>query len=185
MRLVAVLLAALLTAVAAAPADGARRCKHRRCVVVGHAKAKRAGANWKRMPAPVFTPAAGGQTAPSGSGTTPAPGSDAPPPPPPPPPPAADPHRLQVRADEFSLVRSQARVATGDVTVEFTTVDAEDPHDLAIFRTDGAGDTYRFDELGPGKSVAAVVEFKAGEYKLICTLPEHESRGMSATVVAE
>jgi uncharacterized cupredoxin-like copper-binding protein len=90
-----------------------------------------------------------------------------------------------VRADEFTLVRSQPAVAAGDVTVEFTTIDAEDPHDLVIYRTDGSGSPVKFDELDPGKTASKVVPFAKGTYRLICSLPEHESRGMSATVVAE
>jgi plastocyanin len=188
---VRVLLVILAFAVVTAPADGARRCKGKRCHLVAVVKKKRAGARWASFRPPVFQTAAPAPGAPvsdpaapsSPGGST---GPSAPPPPPPPPPdPSTDPHRLQVRADEFTLVRSQPAVAVGDVIVEFTTVDAEDPHDLVIFRADGAGEPFRFDELGPGKTASAVVPFAAGTYRLICSLPEHESRGMTATIVAE
>lgn len=176
-----------MLAVAAAPADGARRCKGKRCQLVAVVKKKRAGARWASFKPPVFQTRAPDPAAPAPA-PAPAPGSPGgtpPPPPPPPPDPSTDPHRLQVRADEFSLVRSQPAVAVGDVTVEFTTVDAEDPHDLVIFRTDGSGSSVRFDELDPGQTATKVVAFSAGTYRLICSLPEHESRGMTATVVAE
>lgn len=185
--LLAMLILALAATSGAAPAD-ARHCKKssKRCALVGKVKKKRAGARWASFRPPVFQTRAPDSAAPSAPAPAPSDsGTQPPPPPPPPPPPTTDPHRLQVRADEFTLVRSQATVAAGDVTVEFTTIDAEDPHDLLIARADGTGTPYRFPELEPGKTATAVVAFTAGTYRLICTLPEHEARGMSATVAAD
>jgi plastocyanin len=195
MRLRLLVLVGVLTLGLAVPPPGEAgraRCAgaKKRCKLVGSVKRKGAGLPraaarpvtaaqpMSPAPAPLSVPI---PPAPPGPGAVVAP---PPPPPPPPPSPTADPRRLQVRADEFTLVRSQPTVAAGDVTVEFTTIDAEDPHDLAIFRTDGTGATFRFDELEPGRTATKVLRFGAGTYRLVCTLPQHEARGMSATVTA-
>ena len=88
---------------------------------------------------------------------------------------------LQVRADEYSLTLSRNVVAAGDVTIEFNTVYAEDPHDLRL--RDGSGDERTLfaetpPELVPPPRQAFAIG--AGDYVLFCSLPGHEQLGMRA-----
>ena len=61
-----------------------------------------------------------------------------------------------------------------------TTGLAEDPHDLHLFRTDGTGASYSFGELQSGEVEAKTLKLNAGTWRLLCALPEHAERGMSA-----
>ncbi len=58
----------------------------------------------------------------------------------------------------------------------------EDPHDLAI-RSPGRRVLKKLRVLLPGERATLTYRFTMrGSYRLICTLPEHEARGMRATV---
>jgi hypothetical protein len=154
-----------------------RRAVRRRCVRV---KARR------RVVAPQ-TPAAGTPGAPApqpGPAAPQAPGAPAPDDPPPPtvPEPPANPFAVQVLSGEFFLHLSKTEVHAGNVRVEFNNSSAEDPHDLHLFREDGTGSSYSFGELQSGEVEAKTLKLNAGTWRLICALPEHAERGMSANL---
>jgi plastocyanin len=89
---------------------------------------------------------------------------------------------VQVQAIEFALLLSKTTVSAGNVRVEFNLARAEDPHDLFLVRTDGTGPAYSFDEQPSGAVVAKTLHLTSGKWKLFCALPEHEGKGMRATL---
>ena len=107
----------------------------------------------------------------------------APPPPPPPPPPPEDPRYLQVVARDsgstWALQPSRSALLSGSVSVEFNNRFAEDPHDLKL-RHDGT--TYAFPTVGSGDARTESHALAAGVWKLWCSLPGHEAKGMVAYV---
>jgi hypothetical protein len=98
--------------------------------------------------------------------------------------PDANPHALQVISGEFFLNLSKGQVAAGDVRVEFNNAYAEDPHDLHLVSPDGKTD-YAFGELRSGEITARTVDLGKGSWSLFCSLPEHATRGMTATLKVE
>ena len=94
--------------------------------------------------------------------------------------PLSNPFAVQVLSGEFFLQLSKPEVHAGNVRVEFNNSTAEDPHDLHLFRTDGTGANYVFGELESGEVAAKTLKLNAGSWRLLCALPEHAERGMSA-----
>jgi plastocyanin len=87
---------------------------------------------------------------------------------------------LSVSGKEFSLQLSRPALAAGDVTLEFRNV-GEDPHDLVLSPDDGSHTAVAsFGETGSGEIVTQSLTLPAGRYYLFCSLPLHESLGMSA-----
>ena len=128
------------------------------------------------------SPRRGGSTRVPGGGTPSSPGAD-PPPPPPPPPPREDPRYLQVVARDsgsvWALQPSRSTLLSGSVSVEFNNRFAEDPHDLKL-RHDGT--TFAFPTVGSGDARTESHVLAAGSWKLWCSLPGHEAKGMVAYV---
>jgi plastocyanin len=184
---VLVLLAALLLAVPAA--DAMPRPTKQQCLKAAkhhRSKAKRRKARKRCLrrhrkpaaapvaPAAPSTPAAPAPTAPAtrdepGGPTLP----DAP---------ADNPRAVQVTSGEYFLKLSKHEVLSGDVRVEFNNTLAEDPHDLKLARD---SDLYGFDPLPAGQVRAQTFHLTAGTWQLLCALPEHASRGMTATLTVE
>lgn len=98
------------------------------------------------------------------------------------PPPLSNPFAVQVRSGEFFLQLSKPEVHAGNVRVEFNNSTAEDPHDLHLFRQDGTGSSYAFGELRSGEVEARTLRLSAGSWRLLCALPAHAERGMSANL---
>jgi plastocyanin len=93
--------------------------------------------------------------------------------------PADNPRAVQVTSGEYFLKLSKHEVLSGDVRVEFNNTLAEDPHDLKLSH---GSDLYGFDELPAGEVKAQTFHLTAGTWQLFCALPEHASRGMTATL---
>ena len=91
------------------------------------------------------------------------------------------PARMLVTADEWSLVSSRQRIAAGKLEIQLYNR-GEDGHDLAARRV-GAERTFRIAETRPGQLGEAAWRLKPGRYRLWCDLPEHDERGMHATLV--
>jgi hypothetical protein len=132
---------------------------------------------------PVIVAPAGGAPATSGSGgasidpiATPDPGDYTAPLP------ESNPRALQVVSGEFFLNLSKGAVLSGPVRVEFNNLYAEDPHDLHLVREDGSGPSYAFGQLEAGQLEAKTLDLGKGTWQLFCALPEHASRGMTATL---
>jgi plastocyanin len=92
------------------------------------------------------------------------------------------PTRVGVRGDEFSLVLSRTRVAPGPAVIQFQN-SGEDPHDLKLQRMGGARELGT-GELGPGEfaSLPQIRLKRASSYRLWCSLENHVSYGMEATL---
>jgi plastocyanin len=115
---------------------------------------------------------------------TPVPAPDVPPPPPLAPDPEAEANRLGVRSLEYYFVLSRPTVRAGDVTVELNN-QGEDPHNLNIQREGVAGEPLEIPETPSLQRNVDHFELTPGTYRLWCSLPEHEEKGMHTTLVVE
>lgn len=90
------------------------------------------------------------------------------------------PARTQVSAAEFSLALSRSSIRSGQAIVELVNY-GEDDHDLALRRIGGTR-TYRIGIVHPGRTAELETRLRAGRFVLWCTLSDHRSRGMQATL---
>jgi plastocyanin len=114
----------------------------------------------------------------------PIPAPEIPPSPPVAPDPEAEANRLGVRSLEYYFVLSRPTVRAGDVTVELNN-QGEDPHNLNIEREDGASGAQQIPETASLQRNVTHFELTPGTYRLWCSLPEHEEKGMHTTLVVE
>jgi plastocyanin len=104
--------------------------------------------------------------------------------PPPAPEPEEEANRLSVRASEFYFVLSRPSVRAGELTVELNN-QGEDPHDLNLQAKEDEGPPLQIPETDSQQRSVAEFELAAGKYRLWCSLPEHDSKGMHATLLVE
>jgi plastocyanin len=118
---------------------------------------------------------------------TAAPPSPAPAPSPPAgpqPEPEPEANRLAVKGAEYYFVLSRPSVRPGAVTIELNN-QGEDPHNLNL-RLEGSGEEpSQIAETDSGQRTVATFDLPAGKYRLWCSLPEHEEKGMATTLVVE
>jgi plastocyanin len=111
-----------------------------------------------------------------------------PPAPAPPAPPAPEPepeaNRLAVKAAEYFYVLSRPSVRAGEVTIELNNR-GEDPHNLNIREEGDEGAPFELPETDSLQRSVSTFDLPAGNYRLWCSLPEHEERGMYTTLVVE
>ncbi len=120
---------------------------------------------------PATSPSGSGAPAPTGSGETPIT----------PKPPEVP--RVQVTAVEYKFTLSRTTVPAGKVILEFDNK-GQDEHNLNVLS--GGGElTSSFANEIPGGVTQETVDLKPGSYMLFCSLPEHEAKGMKATLVVE
>jgi plastocyanin len=100
--------------------------------------------------------------------------------PPPEPEPAVG--RLSVKAAEYSFTLSRPALAAGEAIVELNN-QGEDPHNLNLRREDSEDPTLTVAEAGSLERRTARFTLVAGTYRLWCDLPEHDERGMNATLL--
>ncbi len=93
------------------------------------------------------------------------------------------PARLSVKATEFAYTLSRPSLATGEAIVELNN-QGEDPHNLNL-ELEAGGETLEVSEAGPLEHRTARFDLAAGSYRLWCSLPEHEEKGMTATLLVE
>jgi hypothetical protein len=110
------------------------------------------------------------------------------PPPSPAPAPAPEPepeaNRLAVKSSEYYFVLSRPSVKAGELTVELNNR-GEDPHNLNL-RIEGVeGPPQEIPETESLQRNVATFELPAGSYRLWCSLPEHEEKGMYTTLQVE
>jgi plastocyanin len=100
------------------------------------------------------------------------------------PPPEEEPeaNRVSARADEFYFTLSRPSVKAGEVTVELNN-QGEDPHNLNLLLEGGAGEPLEIPETDSEERNVASFDLPAGKYKLWCSLPEHEEKGMTTTLL--
>jgi hypothetical protein len=89
--------------------------------------------------------------------------------------------RLSVSAYEWHFVLSRPSVSGGDLIVELSNR-GEDDHNLNIVPVDGTDPLVSFYAAKPGERSSERFSLPPGSYKLYCSLPEHEGRGMATTL---
>jgi plastocyanin len=109
----------------------------------------------------------------------------------PPVPPALEPeseeeaaNRLAVKSLEFYFVLSRPKVKAGEVTVELNN-QGQDAHNLNIQAAGGEGEVLQIPETPSLQHNVAHFELPPGKYRLWCSLPEHEEKGMETTLLVE
>jgi plastocyanin len=113
------------------------------------------------------------------------PASPAPAPPAAPEPePEPEANRLSARASEYYWILSRPKVKAGAVTIELNN-QGEDGHNLSLQREGDVGEPMEIPETSSGQRATADFDLPAGKYKLWCSLPEHEEKGMSTTLTVE
>jgi plastocyanin len=103
---------------------------------------------------------------------------------PPPVEPEPEANRLAVKAQEYYYVLSRPKVKAGELTIELNN-QGEDPHNLNIQRQGDAGEPLQIAKTDSLQRDVATFELSPGTYRLWCSLPEHEEKGMHTTLVVE
>jgi hypothetical protein len=111
----------------------------------------------------------------------PAPAPPAPPAPAPEQEPEPEANRLAVKASEFYFVLSRPSVKAGAVTIELNN-QGEDPHNLNLLVEGGSGEPLQIPETDSEERNVESFDLPAGKYRLWCSLPEHEEKGMFTTL---
>lgn len=93
----------------------------------------------------------------------------------------AAPARVQVGADEFSYSLSRQSIKAGQAIVQLVNY-GEDAHDLRM-RRQGGTRVYRIASVRPGRIGELEARFLVGRFTLWCSLGDHRTRGMFATLV--
>lgn len=90
---------------------------------------------------------------------------------------------IQVTAVEFHYALSRTTVPHGRVIFQFVNA-GQDEHNLDVASPEGS--TAGAVPNTPSKAIRQLeVELKPGTYTLFCSLPEHENKGMKATLHVE
>jgi plastocyanin len=93
--------------------------------------------------------------------------------------------KSQDQAGQFAYVLSRPSTRSGEVTVELNN-QGEDPHNLNLQRQGGEGEpVLQIAKTLPSQHQAATFELPPGTYRLWCSLPTHDEKGMHATLVVE
>jgi hypothetical protein len=93
---------------------------------------------------------------------------------------APTPARLFVNAKEWSLILSRQTLKVGEARIQLYN-GGQDAHDLRLRRVGGT-QTLSVAETTPGKVTELRAVLRPGRWKLWCSLPEHQARGMRATL---
>jgi plastocyanin len=93
-------------------------------------------------------------------------------------------NRLSARASEYYWVLSRPKVKAGAITVELNN-QGEDPHNLNLQREGDEGEPLQIAETDSLQRNVASFDLPAGRYRLWCSLPEHEEKGMFTTLTVE
>ena len=91
------------------------------------------------------------------------------------------PARVQVGADEFRYSLSRQSIVAGPAIVQLVNY-GEDEHDLRLRRAGGTR-TYLVGTVRPGGTRDLEARLLPGRFTLWCSLADHRTRGMSATLV--
>jgi hypothetical protein len=92
------------------------------------------------------------------------------------------PSRLLVSDTEYRIQLSRGAVTRGPALIQFVNR-GQDPHDLKLRRAGAPGArTVSCPELRPGGLVQVSTRLSRGHYRLWCSLPGHEQRGMWAVL---
>jgi hypothetical protein len=87
-----------------------------------------------------------------------------------------------VAGTEYRLQLSRGAVKRGHALIQFVNR-GQDPHDLRLLRVGAPpARTLSVPEIRPGELVQLDTRLSAGRYRLWCSLPGHEQRGMHAVL---
>jgi plastocyanin len=87
-----------------------------------------------------------------------------------------------VTAVEWSFSLSRTTVPAGKVVLQFAD-HGQDEHNLNL--TSEGSLAGSLPDTNPGELRQLTLNMSAGSYTLFCSLPEHEQRGMKATLVVK
>jgi plastocyanin len=93
-------------------------------------------------------------------------------------------NRLAVKSQEYYFVLSRPKVKAGELTVELNN-QGEDAHDLDIRREGDADEPLQIPETASLGHNVVSFDLPPGTYRLWCSLPGHEEKGMHTTLVVE
>jgi plastocyanin len=89
---------------------------------------------------------------------------------------------VQVVQKEFTLTLSRPAVQRGVVSVELVNF-GMDAHDLIVLKKMPGAKPIAFKRLDPKGRTNKTLKLTAGRYSLWCSIANHRSRGMRATLV--
>lgn len=89
---------------------------------------------------------------------------------------------VQVVQKEFTLTLSRPAVQRGTVSVELVNF-GMDAHDLIVLKKAAGARPVAFKRLDPKGRTNRTLKLTAGRYQLWCSIADHRSRGMRATLV--
>jgi plastocyanin len=89
---------------------------------------------------------------------------------------------VQVVQKEFTLTLSRPAVQKGTVSVELVNF-GMDAHDLIVLKKAPGAKRIVFKRLDPRGRTNRTLKLTAGRYQLWCSIADHRSRGMRATLV--
>ena len=90
---------------------------------------------------------------------------------------------VQITAVEFRLTLSRSSVPHGKVIFQFVN-NGQDEHNVNLQPAEGPA-AGSFPNTPSKGVVSQTIEMRAGAYTLFCSLPEHEQKGMRATLTVE
>jgi plastocyanin len=115
------------------------------------------------------------------TGAVPAPASVPVVSPAPAPEPEPEANRLAVKSAEYYFVLSRPSVKAGEVTIELNN-QGEDPHNLNLRPEGSDAEPLQIPETDSLQRSVASFDLEPGKYRLWCSLPEHEERGMATSL---
>jgi plastocyanin len=93
-------------------------------------------------------------------------------------------NRLAVKSAEYYFILSRPAVKAGAVTIELNN-QGEDPHNLNVRLEGSDAEPLQIPETNSLQHNVASFDLPAGKYRLWCSLPEHEEKGMETTLRVE
>jgi len=96
---------------------------------------------------------------------------------------APPPARVQVVAQEFRYALSRQTIKAGAAIIELRNL-GQDAHDLRLRRVGGTR-VYALPLTQSGQTVDREVNLRPGTYRLYCSVANHRSLGMRATLVVK
>ncbi len=90
---------------------------------------------------------------------------------------------MQVSAVEYSFALSRTKVPAGKVIFEFVN-NGQDEHNLNVLPAEGSAAAV-FPTAQPKAVSDQTIVMQPGTYTMFCSLPEHEQKGMKATLLVE
>jgi plastocyanin len=91
------------------------------------------------------------------------------------------PTALGVSEGEYYTHLSRTALCPGSILVELRNA-GEDPHNLEIVDVESGSTVATWDDVEPGDAVSKRLTLAAGTYRLFCSLPTHDEKGMHAVI---